>query len=381
MKASIYDSKALTAISPLALSAYARAAGWTSVESYGDHSDVYAAPDLPEIILPRTHLLGDYVHIVSQLIEIFAREADVDEISIYRELVTSDRDVIRIRADGPDDGSVAIRDGISLVSGARDMVLAAACSLRDPRPAYRLGANKEANDYLSQVRLGQTEQGSFAIVFLTPVISPPLQAPLDSYIAPNSDPIERQMTRRLSDALMASRKAVERAIGGDTNAFPDAVAQGVSANLCEALVTLIEPFSAVDVSLVWARTRPMDMARNVIRFTKDNAPILDEAARVFRSREPRLDTTLYGFVQRLKRDDSEIDGTITLRALIDDTTQSVTAVLDPLDYERAIHAHRAREPVIAEGDLERRGQRWHLSNPRIVGIVETGHAQDAPDGE
>ena len=68
----------------------------------------------------------------------------MDELSLYRDLVTADRDVIRVRAGGKDDGAVALSDGVSLVSGARDMLLAAACSLSNPRPLYRAGANRRA---------------------------------------------------------------------------------------------------------------------------------------------------------------------------------------------------------------------------------------------
>ena len=130
MKATIRDTEALKAVSPAALSAYARAAGWSKVETYGDHSDVYAARGRPEIILPRTERLGDYADVVSRLIEIFADAADTDELSLYRDLVTADRDVIRVRASENDDGAVAVNDGLDLLRGARDLLLAAACCKR-----------------------------------------------------------------------------------------------------------------------------------------------------------------------------------------------------------------------------------------------------------
>ena len=59
MRVHIRDIEALKAVSPAALSAYARASGWTKTEEYGDHSDVYAADRMPEIILPRHQSLGD----------------------------------------------------------------------------------------------------------------------------------------------------------------------------------------------------------------------------------------------------------------------------------------------------------------------------------
>ena len=60
MKVSIRDADALRAVSPAALTAYVRAAGWRRSEPYGEHSDVYDGEALPEIIVPRTAHLGDY---------------------------------------------------------------------------------------------------------------------------------------------------------------------------------------------------------------------------------------------------------------------------------------------------------------------------------
>ena len=125
----------------------------------------------------------------------------------------------------------------------------------------------------------------------------------------------------------------------------------------------------MDVSTTWSRTRPFRFARDVVQFAGDHALILREAARTFRNREPRLDERLFGFVQRLKRYESETDGTVTLRASVDGKVQSVTVVLSESDYNLAIQAHRDRSPVILEGDLQRFGQRWRLSNPRIVEII------------
>ena len=88
MKVRIEDVEALRAVSPAALSAYARANGWVQGERYGDFSDFYRAEGLPEIILPRTQQLGDYANVVSRLIGIFA---GVDELTLYCDLVTSER--------------------------------------------------------------------------------------------------------------------------------------------------------------------------------------------------------------------------------------------------------------------------------------------------
>lgn len=99
MQASIHDREALKAVSPAALAAYARSAGGQRGETYRIHSDVYTGRDRP-IIIPRTDHLGDYATVVSRLIRVFAQVADQDELTIYRSLVTGDRDVVLFRGKG-----------------------------------------------------------------------------------------------------------------------------------------------------------------------------------------------------------------------------------------------------------------------------------------
>src|SRR5215475_1498833 len=164
MKAHILDTEALCAISPAAIAAFARSESWFKVEGYGAHADVYAGPDRPEIIVPRTDLLADYASAVSRLIEVFATRTDRDELTVYRDLVGADRDVVRVRVQGAEsDGSVALDAGVTIVAQARDMLLAAACAARSSQPVYRPHANREASDYMRRVKLGQTEYGSFVV--------------------------------------------------------------------------------------------------------------------------------------------------------------------------------------------------------------------------
>ena len=368
MRVSIHDRGALLAVSPAALSAYARAAGWKRQQPYRVHSDVYVGEARPDIIVPRTERLGDYASVVAALIDTFASVAGQDQLAVYRSLVTTDRDVVRVRAAESEDGSVTLTAGVSLIDGAREMLLSAACSLRERQPVYRAGANREASDLLNRVRLGQTDHGSFVVTLLTPVVPPPMPA-----LFPDPDdrnaPIERRMTMRLVEALTAVRQATERTAAGDKEAFGDAVAAGVSANLCEALVRLVEPFPTLDVGVSWAQTRPVATASNVVRFGQADAALLREAARSLRDRAPRPDVDLYGFVRLLTRGEEDDDGIIGLATKIDGQPQSVKVVLERVDYERAIRAHHDRVPVVLNGDLDRMGQRWRLLNPRLTGVI------------
>ena len=376
MRATILDTESLKAVSPAALSTYARAEGWIKDEPYGDHSDVYVAHGRPEIILPRIQHLSDYANVVSRLIEIFADAAETDELSMYRNLVTVDRDVVRVRAGEASDGTIAVADGLALLSGAHDMVLAAACSLWNPRPRYRLRSNRKAVNHVQGFHLGQTEHGSFTVTLLSPVVKQPMQRSiLEDDL--EDDPVERRITKRLTGALTTVRAVTEQPVIGDGEVLFEMVEKGVSANLCEALVTLIKPFPTLDVSVTWARTLPRQTARETIPFSQGNAPILRELRESFHNQEPRRGVALTGTVQRLDRGAVEAAGDISLKTSIGGQNRSVEAHLEPSDYRRAIQAHQAKASVVMEGDLERRGQRLHLQNAHVVDVIpDDGEADD-----
>lgn len=382
MKAHILDDEALRAISPAALAAFARSEGWLKTEPFGAHADVYAGANRPEIVLPRTDRLADYASSVSRLIGYFAKATDRDELATYRDLVGADRDVVRVRSTShDDDGSIPLDAGVKIVEQSRDMLLAAACAARSPQPLFRAGANREASEYMRRVRLGQTEHGSFVVTLLAPV-PPLLQLQLDpSWGSLEDEPMERMVTRRLMAALAASRTAAEKALSGDGDAFDSAVASGVSANLCESVASLIEQSNGLEVSLTWARTRPTPEVQRRVVFSGNDAEILKEAARTFRLRQPKADVKLFGTVHKLKRDQEEVEGVVTLKAMIDEKLQSVSAVLDQANYSVAIQAHNSRTPVIITGDLERVGQRWQMTNAILRGLPTDDGGDDQEAGK
>lgn len=372
MKAQIVDPQALRAITPAALGAYARGEGWERAEAYGNHSDVYAAEGLPELVIPRTDRLADYARVVSELLAIFADAGDRDTLALYRDLIGADRDVVRVRAQGAEeDGSVGIETGVGLVSHSYDMLLAAACAATNPQPLYRAGANKEASDYMRRVRLGQTEHGSFVVTLLAPV-PPQLQVLLDpSWADLDDEPYDRRVTRRLMDGLDACRSALELANAGAGNGmaeFERTVTVGVSANLCEAVAKLAGISDGLEIGMTWARTRPGPQPHRRVSFSINDAETLKEAARTFRAHRSRHDVELIGTVHQLKHDQDEVDGLVTLKALVDDKFQSVRAVLDQASYSLAVHAHDRQVPVVVRGDLERVGQRWQLGGAELVTI-------------
>ena len=277
MDARIQDREALEAVSPAALAAYARAAGWTRTEPCGAHADICRAEGQPEIVLPRTRRVADYALVVSRLLAAFAAAAETDELAVYRDLAMADRDAVHLAAP-TGDGTVPMEDGIALAAGARNLLLAAAGS----RPGLRLrpGADRRADEWHGRIRFGLPEQDGFVVTVLTPRMPQPAQAPADDH--DEDDVPERAVVRRLAEALHATRRVVEGMASGDHG--PAAVVSGSSASLCDALAAATEPFPRLDVGFSWAKTREPPRHRGPLRFSSSDVPILRHAARLLRRR-------------------------------------------------------------------------------------------------
>ena len=311
MKTCVFDKKALAAVRPEALSAYARAHGWIEAERFGRHSHVYVRAGAPEIVIPEVQRLGDYANIVLRLVEIFAEVSETDEISLYRGLLTFDRDIVRVRAAADcGNGSVTLDDGVNLITGARDMMRAAARSLHRRGEFLRGRMPRETEKYMRNVQLGQTEQGSFVVTLLGPVVSAPPTGP-DAHIGTIHDdaPLEQRTTHLLEDALRATRNAANRAATNvpvsfaGADAFSRIVERGASANLFKAIAMMIGPFSEIDITLSWAFTRPVAAEKNV-RFRASDAPILREGEKLLRNGRSRNEKarTLVGEIQAKRKE-------------------------------------------------------------------------------
>ncbi|MFD1944738.1 hypothetical protein [Paradevosia shaoguanensis] len=380
MKARITDAEALRAVSPAAVAAYLISEGWANLEAYGEHSVVYAnKPLADELVVPVTEALGDYASVIGELIWRIARHEGRDELQVYRDLVSADKDVVRVRiAEADSDGSVSVDDGVELVRNSRDLMLSAACAAWSPQRTYRAGKVKQADDFLSRVRLGQTEQGSFVVALLAPV--PPQLQPEQAVFWPNfqDEPYERRVTRRLTTGLDAAASGVESLLsGGPDGVFARSVHLGVSANLCDAAASLSQTGDGFEVSVTWARTRPTPHARWVRSFTRAEGEVLRSVARSFRDRQSRPDEVIEGFINKLVRDgaDPMAPGEATLKAFIDDGWVSVKATLGGSDYNVAVEAHKKVHPVRLHGDLDRVGQRWQLNSAELIEI-ELGAGDD-----
>jgi hypothetical protein len=371
MNVVVRDAATLHALGPLDLASYLRAKGWQQQPDRGQRASLWLwrtpGGDELDVLLPSTREVADYNIRVSEVLHALSIAEGRSELDVINDLQTTGADIIRVKAGGNDleRGSLPLDQGVTLVERCREMMLAAACAAISKRPFYAKRKPQQAMDYLSHVRMGQTERGSFVLTLLSPV-SPALR--VDQQAAATLEPFERSVTRTLVAGLCALGEASrDAAISGVFTPFEAAIARGVSANLCEAVVGLagVSPAQGVDVQVSWSRNRPnTDNGPIRVRLGSDSIPLIEEAARQFRAIATQEDTEILGFVERLDRAQDAAEGEATVVALIDDKVRRVAIRLEPQMYAVAVQAHDERRTVRCIGDLVRERGGWRLLNPR-----------------
>lgn len=153
--------------------------------------------------------------------------------------------------------------------------------------------------------------------------------------------------------------------------FNEAVPCGVSANLCEALVTSSKPKSLdapIHVSVTWSdlMTFPKTSVREV-DFDPTQLAFVGMAARDFRERNEE-EIVLEGFVVALSRESPTSQREpprITLATIVENRLRRVhIAVLVPVDYDLAIQAHGSNSTLRVQGTLKQSGRFLWLEGAR-----------------
>ena len=385
MRVTIRDRAALAAIRPINVLAYLRAAGWENQTELGDRAVLMTKANSggeEEVLVPIRREVADFALRMSEVLVTLERVENRSQEEILSDIVTTSFDLIRVRstATSAADGSVPIALGVSLFEQARDMVLAAACAAVSPKAYWARRRPPKAVQYLESVRLGQTERGSYVLTVQSPV-PPPLRNELSDDV-----PFERKVSETLVDALAQIKIAAQQSLlTQDFEPFRRAIEQGVSANLCDAIVSLANATSesGLEVSVTYSRTRaPRNGDVHVIAtFPPDMIPVIESASRIFKQIDPEEDFSLLGYVERLNRAIGTLSGRVVISSVVDGQPKRITVDLPDRWYEEAILAHKENRAVFCEGELVKEGRSYRLLSPRsfmTLPEIETEGSQNNP---
>lgn len=365
------DAPILAGLAPRAVADWLRMRGFKHTGTFGQHGALFARESesgRSELLLPTSPQVRDFVRRMAELVDDLAEAERRMSSDVLTDLSLAPFDVIKVRSPDADKyGSVRLSTGIDLHEEARNIVLAAASAAASPVPrkSWRGRRPEEVDAYLENVRLGQTQRGSFVLTMLSPWdFSPGSTLPLDLG-EPN---FGRRVTRSLARALTATKNALLRSVTEGVSPMVEAYREGVSANLYNALAKIAREGDGVDLSLDWSPTQPEPEAIK-ISLNREDAVILSEAARVLASEEPEPGATLIGSVAVIAEAPERFNGEATLVTLIDGKPRKVRVMFGANDREKIYDAAKEKLWVRVVGDLQREKQRLVLLSPRDITIV------------
>ena len=371
-----YDRDLLGAVHPGDAMAYLLDRGWRRLADVRRMARwVWPEDEGLEVLVPLEPRPADFIARVQDLVHGLSLAEERSPDSVLRDLLTARADAIRIRVRplGERDGSIPIDDGVVLVQQSRSLLVAAARSALEPRALHSYRPPDVVREYLRQVRLGQSERGSYVVTLLSPIGADAAAAGRINRL-PVGYPFARRAVTTLAVALEAARETAERTAAGQAhvNSFLETVQRGVSANLCDALVKIAgRQQRGFSVTFGWAPVEPVHGLAVTIDFEDRVIPVLSQAAELMRTAEEYGHGLVQGQVVRLQRQSDRGPGRVVVRGFVGQGPRRVAIDLDAEAYDQAILAHQQGLRIAVEGRLVREGSFWMLQDPRNFRLVRS----------
>jgi hypothetical protein len=348
---------------------YLSTRGWIPKRNgAADKAIEFRHPSFPgaELLLPLKREIGDFVLRMADIVVGLATIEQRPAWEILNDLSRPPGDVFRLRVVATDAelGNLPLEEGVRLLRGSRNLLLAAACSAIHPQVFHPQKVPREVRDFLSACRLGQTERGSFVATIITPV-PPEIKSEL-SFMEP--------FARKVSTGLMSTLGFVSDAIQtGNPGQILQGVDRGVSVNLCESLKAMKPSgdLSRLDISVTWAQTRGSipDTVPRTVSFPQESFSFIEEAARELRIRafaKPSVYEGLPMRTERVRRPFTpEPVGRIVIATEVGGQPAKIKVDLAEGDFLRACDAFRDERRVAVTGVIrwEVKAREYELSEP------------------
>lgn len=353
---SLINNKFIEEINPKALSGYLESKGWIKDGNVFEHAFIWHRKEPEsydfEVIQPLSTDIKAYKQRVYDALNALAEYEErtvqiiaVDIINFYSDLVK-----VRVVHDDVEGGSIPIDDGVLLVEKARDLLLASTLSTFKKKRHFSGQRSKDVQDYLNQLRLGQTEVGSFIVNLIAPI-----QFYDSSQIDEEHVSFTRSVTNNLSRSLQALSNSIDRyEKSSNVFDFEEVIDKGVSANLCDALCGLsgsnkTRSFN-ITIALAGSESDNQELPKK-FSFKPSTVPFLEIASSYYKGKYTIKDYEVYGLVSKMKHLPDDEYGEITVKSLVRGVDKNVVIQLPLENYWQAVHAHECSHLVSCKGVL------------------------------
>jgi hypothetical protein len=168
-------------------------------------------------------------------------------------------------------------------------------------------------------------------------------------------------------------KAEKYNISEDITIFDDSVLKGVSSNFCHAVAEISsDGKSDVVINIEFNNGIDKDTEVKEISIKKEIIPIIDKVAEYFKKDIVEENFTVIGYVTKLHQEIDEVEGEITLSALVEEKLRKVKMMLNEEQYTIAVTAHQNKNLLVCKGILSMQERSTTLLNVISVLIGDEG---------
>lgn len=361
-------NKVIGEINSIAVQSYLKSRGWTKVKSKREHISIYTyekGGTIQEIILPLSRDFTDYEARISDALKSISIVEEREYSQVLSDLlIAKPSDIIRIKVQSEDtkSGTILIEDGFDLLENTKEALYTTAFDLIHPEIFHRRLFNKDADEFIKNCRLGQTERGSFIASIICPFIEKKEQEPAKQFSL-FDDPVEfsTSFTRKVTSRLMQSIKVINTCI---ENGELEKIAIGeadfiISANFLESIVKLKQinkDANSVEFFSTWSSLSPVKLdVPSRVEVQKDFVEAIDH---VIDKMQPKDNFEVGEFVGKVFKAQAEPDlnkrteGEVIVN-LIGEVGKTFNAklILDAEKYKEALIAHENGKNIIVKGKL------------------------------
>lgn len=381
------------------MTSYLTRAAWQPVMK-GPLAEIWEASsgNLRRIMVPKVPSAPDYQSMLSSLTNELANMEGRSSAQVRDDMARQFLDITNLRAASVDliGDTIPLHAGIALFESAKRLVTASAASTLMRQGNFGRSMPKRALNHAKHVRLGHTIQGSYIVPIINEVRMPDVYAADEgSGSQPKLDlkveeaRFDRRVTTTMAHALEVLEEiAVTRDRTPSAADVHDAVAEGVSRELCDAVFRVLATgqVDSYDINFQWApAVSPPRLLADSVEFPKGAVYVVEGIASTLKDFEHVEEQVVFGIITNCAAPLREGNGRVTVQAAINGRARTVKFDLDWRSFGMASRYMAERRPVFVRGVLHMSSGRQATMDVRAFGpdpsTMTLDDALEGPDAD
>ena len=350
--------------------------GWEKTNDLNEYYTVWHSPIIDErqeeLVVPITNEVFRLERDLNNIIKTLMSFYDKKEYQILDDFENSVKDQVkfRVKSEMTEDGYIPLVEGVRLLENTKEMLIASFLSINNKKKNYTGPHPENVNEAISNIKMGQTEEGSFIINIYLP--NDYYEDGQPSLLEEESDSFTRKaltVMEQASTELISKAKTFEEQ-HNDLSVFDDSYLQGVSSNFCST-ISEISSNGKNDVEIEIILNDTIDAKEDIrkIEIKKEIIPIINNVKEYYKQDFTTENFVLIGHITKLHQEVDDSEGDITLTCEIAGKLKKVKLDLNETFYTIAQEAHRNKSYLRCVGTLKINGRVTTLSNITEVLII------------